>query len=220
MCLGLAHVHGTIVSPTRAPAGDTDTQHDFDDSSSLSGDTNTNTESDVTTWVIPEPEAEPQHASDAHPSANETRHRQSVGTRRLQGKLSRNRTPPPPSPSSDHVFPSLARPHARTHIPVIVLLRILGGATPRRGLAASCEDSAQYKAKCGRWKAAGYCTPGHTYYAFMKKYCAKTCGFCKSGVQHESLSHTPPPPSPSSDHATSPTVSLCKDYPTPIDPTV
>ena len=90
----VAHVHGTVVGPSRAPAGHTNAQDGFDDSSSRSGrtgDTNTNTNThDIPMPAdIPMPEAEQLYTNDALPSANATganaRHRLSLGTRRLQG---------------------------------------------------------------------------------------------------------------------------------------
>jgi hypothetical protein len=90
LCIGLQHVHGTVLSASHAPAGRTDEQIVDDDSSSRSGPTgDTNTQSAVTTWYVPVPEAEPQHANDALPRTNDTgtnaRHRQTVDKRRLQG---------------------------------------------------------------------------------------------------------------------------------------
>ena len=141
LCIGLQHVHGTVVSPRRAPAGRTDEHTVVDDLSSRSGSIgDTNTQSDATTWYVPVPEAEPQHANDALPRTNGTnarQRRQSVGTRRLQGKEARSRCNLP----HDTVIPSKhARDLSHTRIRVpwynIILARIL-----------ACNTQAQTKAR-------------------------------------------------------------------------
>jgi len=57
----------------------------------------------------------------------------------------------------------------------------------------TCEEVSQSDCKdirptrsCNKWKTKGYCTEKYTLY--MKKYCAKTCGYCQDGTCDDNYS--------------------------------
>jgi len=60
---------------------------------------------------------------------------------------------------------------------IFILGVVILGLVPHSS-AGDCRDI-QASGTCQSWKGSNFCQDGHQYQPYMKKNCARTCGFCK-----------------------------------------